>query len=180
MTASMAPVLVEGDQDQKVQMGDVAMAFKVGHKQTAGGAAVHEWTLMPRKLAAPPHRHEHEDEIFHVLVGEATVMQDDEVATIGPGSYVVLPRGHFHTFWNSGDIPLRLLVIMTPGRLEEYFEQAGGLVRPGALPDMAALSRLMDQYGLTVQMERMGELMARYDLETDVPPPPSAGSQQGG
>lgn len=154
-----------------VQMGDISMAFQVRAQETPSGVALHEWELGPHKIAAPPHRHEHEDEIFYVLDGEVTLMQDDDVTKAGPGSVVVLPRGHFHTFWNEGDVPVRMLVILSPGRLENYFEEAAQLLRPGVPPDMVQLSPLMQQYGLTMQAERMPQLMAKYHLQSEVPPP---------
>lgn len=166
-----AVLSVVPDTETRVQLGDISMAYKVSAEATSSGVAVHEWEIGPRKLGAPPHRHEHEDEIFYVLSGTVTAMQDDEVVTVGPGSYVVLPRGHFHTFWNEGDERARLLVILVPGRLEQYFEQASQLVQPGAPPDAAKLGTLSQEYGLTMQLERLPELMAKYDLRSDVPPP---------
>ena len=32
-----------------------------------------------------------------------------------------MPRGHWHTFWNAGEEPLRVLVLIVPGGLEELF-----------------------------------------------------------
>ena len=171
MAISKSRAVAGTQTETQVRLADVEMAFKVRSEQTPGAVAVQEWELGPRRLGAPPHRHEHEDEIFHVLEGEVSVMQDDEVTSAGPGSYVVLPRGHFHTFWNAGDVPARMLVIIAPGQLEHYFEEASRLVQPGAPPDMAQLGRLAREYGLTIQFERMPELMAQYGLESDVPPP---------
>lgn len=171
MNSATSTVSTESRSATSVQMGDISMTFQVRAQETIGGVAVHEWELGPHKIAAPPHRHEHEDEVFYVLDGEVTLMQDDEVTTASPGRVVVLPRGHFHTFWNEGDVPLRMLVILSPGRLENYFEQAGQLLRPGVAPDMMQLGRLSQQYGLTLQPERMPQLMAKYRLQSEVPPP---------
>lgn len=172
MVTSNGSLRAGTETDMSVSMADVVMDFKVRADETESSVALHEWRLGPRYIGAPPHRHEHEDEIFYVLEGEMTVMQDDEVATAGPGSYVVLPRGHFHAFWNAGDEPARMLVILGPGRLEEYFARAGKLFENEGLPDMAEMGRLMQEYGLTMQFERMPELMAKYNLKSDAPAPP--------
>jgi mannose-6-phosphate isomerase-like protein (cupin superfamily) len=164
--------LAQSGANMQVRMADVAMSFKVGASQMDGDVAIHEWSLDPHRIGAPPHRHEFEDEIFYVLEGEVTVMQDEEVETAGRGSYVTLPRGHFHTFWNAGDVPARMLVVISPGGLEEYFREASALFRSGGPPDMAAMGRLLQEYGLTMQFERMPEIMARHGLQSDVPPPP--------
>lgn len=171
MDTATSTVRTEPRSETTVQMGDISMAFQVRAQETPSNMALHEWVLGPHKIAAPPHRHEHEDEVFYVLDGEVTLMQDDDVTTAGPGSVVVLPRGHFHTFWNEGDVPLRMLVILSPGRLENYFEEAAQLLRPGPALDVAQLGRLSQQYGLTLQLERLPQLMANYRLQSDVPPP---------
>jgi mannose-6-phosphate isomerase-like protein (cupin superfamily) len=171
MIVSQSRLIVGPEMGKHFNMGDVGMDFKIRSGEIPSGVAVHEWELGSRKLSSPPHKHEHEDEVFYVLRGEVTVMQDENVATAGPGSYVVLPRGHFHTFWNAGDVPARMLVILSPGRLEQYFEKASQLIQPGAPPDLAQLGQLVQEYGLTIQFERMPELMAQYGLESDVPLP---------
>lgn len=172
MTVTSHEIFSEPRAETQTRLADVLMTYKVGAQQTPGGIAVHEWELGPHRIGAPPHRHEHEDEIFHILQGEVTVMQDDDVITAGPGSYVVLPRGHFHTFWNASDEQARMLVILSPGNLETYFKRASALFRQDGPPDLAEMGQLLQEYGLTMQFERMPELMARYHLESDVPPPP--------
>ncbi|MDX1437515.1 MAG: cupin domain-containing protein [Anaerolineales bacterium] len=171
--------ITDAGSDKHFIMGDLEMDYKVSFERTPSGVAVHEWTLGPRRIASPPHKHEYEDEIFYILEGELTVLHDDDITTAGPDSYIVLPRGHFHTFWNSATVPVRLLVVLAPGRLEQYFEQASQLVQPGVPPDLAQLERLMQEYGIVLQFERMPELMARYGLQSDVPmpagPPQNAG-----
>lgn len=172
MVALDGALEVSSETETSLIVADILMDYKVRAAQTPSGIAVHEWRLGPRRIGAPPHRHEHEDEIFYVLEGEVTVMQDDEIATAGPRSYVVLPRGHFHSFWNAGDEEARMLVILGPGRLEAYFEKTSHLFGEGELPNMAEMGRLMQEYGLTMQFERLPEIMARYNLESSVPAPP--------
>lgn len=163
---------VVSETETSVMVADVLMNYKVRAAQTPVDIAIHEWRLGPRRIGAPPHRHEYEDEIFYVLAGEVTVMQDEEVKTAGPGSTVVLPRGHFHSFWNAGSEEARMLVILSPGRLETYFEKAAQLLGGGQQPDMAEFGRLTQEYGLTMQFERLPQIMAQYNLESSVPPPP--------
>ena len=64
-------------------------------------------------LAAPIHRHSREDEYSLVLEGRLGVFQDDEEVFAGPGELVLKPRGHWHTFWNAGPEPLRVLELIT-------------------------------------------------------------------
>jgi hypothetical protein len=38
-----------------------------------------------------------------------------------PPDLVFKPRGQWHTFWNPGDVPTRVLEIISPASLEEFF-----------------------------------------------------------
>lgn len=181
MSATKKETVVRGNEGQEVKFTDVDMTYKVGPDATPSRVAVHEWELGARRLAGPPHRHENEDEIFYVLAGEVTVMQDEEVTTVGAGNYVILPRGHFHTFWNASDSPARLLVILAAGDLEDYFIEAGELLGAGGPPDLEQVGQIIARYGLTLQFERVPELMMEYGLEGDLPLPPggSPGNDDG-
>lgn len=171
MTQVEANLIVKEQEGDRVQMGDVEMRFKARYGSTPSQAAVHEWTLRPRRLAAPPHRHEREDEFLYVIEGQVTVEQDGERSSAGPGTLVVLPRGRFHTFWNEGDRPARLLVVIAPGQLEGYFEEASAMIGTDKAPDMEGLAGLAGRYGLTLQFERLPELMQEHGLESEIPLP---------
>lgn len=175
--------VVRAGEGEQVQVGDVSMDLVVPARATESGIAVQVWTLGPRKLSAPPHRHEREDEIFYILEGEVTIWQDGIVERAQTGELVVLPRGRFHTFWNAGNETARLLVMIAPGKLESYFKGASDLIRPDAPPDLERLGQLVQQYGVTIQFERIGQLIAEHGLESDIPIPhrgsPSQAQQEG-
>ncbi len=178
MHTKTPPTIVQPAAGARIRFADIAMQFKVGSQQTPGGVAVHEWTLAPGTLGSPPHLHEREDEIFYVLTGTVTVMQDDEVFTAGAGSYVVLPRGHVHAFWNAGAEPLRLLVIMTPGQLEGFFE-AVQEQDPPLPPDFEKVGQVADEYGMTLDFARTPELLMTHGLRTSIAPSPDGGNVNG-
>ena len=59
----------------------------------------------------------------------------DDVVEAGPGDLVYKPRGQWHTFWNAGDEPARILEIISPAGFEQFFAElaplaAGGAARP--------------------------------------------------
>ena len=60
----------------------------------------------------------------------------------------ILPRGVPHRFRNSGLAPARLIFVITPGRLEDYFIAISkfGPMPPGP----ADLAKLAEPYGLTL------------------------------
>ena len=71
---------------------------------------------------APPfHVHPHTDEAFYIAEGEATFLLGDRELPLGAGSLVFVPRGTAHTVWNSGDGPVRGLIVISPGDAEHLF-----------------------------------------------------------
>jgi hypothetical protein len=75
------------------------------------------------------------------------------------GDLVRKPRGEWHTFWNAGDGPLRILEIITPGGLEELFRLMGS---PDAAPDL--LDDADHSYGCTVDEDQTAALIERHEL----------------
>ena len=132
--------------------------YLLDSRETGGAIAVVEHNLAPRVLAAPVHRHSREDEYSLVLEGRLGVFQDDEVVMAEPGELVLKPRGRWHTFWNAGDQPLRILELIVPGGLEELFRSLGDSYDPETLPAMAR------RYGCDVDFERTMPLVEQHGL----------------
>jgi quercetin dioxygenase-like cupin family protein len=157
--------VVDPGAGKRIQIGGFGTIYKIlGSDAGGGAAAVIEHTLAPGALAAPMHRHTHEDEISLVMEGEVTVQQGEEVITAGPGSYVFKPRGVFHTFWNAGTETARLVEIIAPGGFARYFEELHGIIPADGPPDMGALIALAARYGLEFDLGSVPVLMERYGL----------------
>jgi quercetin dioxygenase-like cupin family protein len=142
----------------------LGIIFKVLSGMTGGSVAVIEHTLAAKALAAPPHRHQYEDEVSYVLEGRIAVLQGDEVTVVGPGSYVVKPRGIFHTFWNPGYETARHIEIIAPGGFENYFTELAPLVPANAPADIPGVLALAQRYGLEFDMSRLPELEQKYGV----------------
>lgn len=56
-------------------------------------------------------RHEHREEMWHVLDGRADVHVDGVERTLEPGAMVLVPRGAVHRLGNSGTEQVRVLEI---------------------------------------------------------------------
>ena len=87
----------------------------------------------------------------------------DEVLIAGPGDLVFKPRNQWHTFWNAGDEPTRILEIMSPAGFERFFEELvdmGGVLK--AQPEQ--LAELCARYGLEMQPDSVPGLLERFDL----------------
>ena len=73
----------------------------------------------------PQHIHHAEEEAFYVLEGEVDIKIGDETIRGTVGSFVVVPRGTVHTFWNVGQVPAKLLTIFSPPGFEQFFFDVG-------------------------------------------------------
>jgi mannose-6-phosphate isomerase-like protein (cupin superfamily) len=65
--------------------------------------------------------HPHTDEAFYVADGDATFRLGDREVPVVAGGLVFVPRGCPHTVWNSGDRPVRGLILVSPGDAEHEF-----------------------------------------------------------
>jgi quercetin dioxygenase-like cupin family protein len=158
------PTVVAPGEGKQIQIGGFGTIIKVSSGGLPGSAAVIEHTLVPGALAAPLHRHTHEDEISYVVAGQVTVQQGENVTTAGPGTYVLKPRAVFHTFWNVGESTAHLLEIVAPGGFERYFEELHQIIPPDGPPDIEAIVALASRYGLEFDMGSVPELMRKHGV----------------
>src|SRR5512133_968389 len=108
MDSSMPNVL--GPREGKAGfLGSIGVRFMVDGSASGGGFALVEHPMSARALGAPMHRHRYEDEYSYVLEGRVGVLLGDEALEAGPGALIVKPRQQWHTFWNAGDAPARIL-----------------------------------------------------------------------
>ena len=119
--------------------------------------------MSPRALAAPLHRHTREDEYSYVLTGRMGALLGDEVLEAGPGDLVFKPRNQWHTFWNAGDEPCRILEIIAPGGFEQFFAE---LIDIGDVASAAPeeLMALCDRYGLEMDPGSVPGLIERFGV----------------
>lgn len=144
-------------------LGTMGVRFMIDGSESAGGFSLVEHPLPPRSLGAPLHRHTHEDEYSYVLEGKIGALLGDEVVIGEVGDLIFKPRGQWHSFWNAGDEPARILEIISPAGFEGYFNEIvdmGGTA--GANPD--ALRALAARYGLDVDLASIPVLAERFGL----------------
>ena len=151
--------------NQSVYFRALGTTYKVLSESVNGSAAVVEHTLEAKSIGAPMHKHTYENEISCVLQGELCVIQNGEVQTAGPGEYIVKPKGIFHTFWNSGDQPVRFIEIITPGNFEYYFAEIAPFLLPSKPPELDKLAMAAAKYGLIIQPGAIDEIIQKYGLK---------------
>jgi mannose-6-phosphate isomerase-like protein (cupin superfamily) len=144
-------------------LGSIGVRFMAGGDETGGGFSLVEHPMSPRALAAPLHRHTREDEYSYVLEGRMGALLGDEVLEAGPGDLVFKPRDQWHTFWNAGDVPCRILEIISPAGFERFFEELvdmGGV----AAADPEELGGLSARYGLEMDPSSLPDLIQRFGV----------------
>jgi mannose-6-phosphate isomerase-like protein (cupin superfamily) len=145
------PAKVVGPSDGKAGfLGSIGVRFMIDGDEADGGFSLVEHPMSPWALAAPLHRHTREDEYSFVIEGKMGALLGDEELVAGPGDLVFKPRNQWHTFWNAGDEPARILEIIAPAGFEHFFEE---------LVDLGGVA--------AVEPEVMGELCGRYGLDMD-------------
>ena len=116
--AAIPKYLARGEGSRFV-VGDL-LVIKATTGDTGGAYALYE-AVVARGRGMPPHLHRYEDEACFVLEGTFAITVGERTIAAGPGAYVFGPRGVPHAFRNVGEAPGRLLVIVSPGALQEQF-----------------------------------------------------------
>src|SRR5690348_17605096 len=101
--------------------------------------------------------------VRRVLFRSMGALLGEDVVEAGPGDLVHKPRGQWHTFWNAGDEPARILEIISPAGFEQFFAELGPIAAGGA-PDPDVMGELCARYALDMQPETVGELCERFGL----------------
>jgi quercetin dioxygenase-like cupin family protein len=158
------PFVVEPADGLDAPLGRLGTVHKVPAYATEGRVAIVEHTLPPRHLAVPLHRHSREDELSYVLTGQLGAKLGDDVVVAGAGSYVLKPRGQWHTFWNAGDTELRFVELLIPGGFDAYFQWLSGLLAAGGKPDVSEMRALAAEYGLEIDFDSVPGLCEQFGL----------------
>ena len=144
-------------------LGSIGVRFMIDGAEAGDRFSLVEHPMSARALAAPLHRHTREDEYSYVLEGHVGALLGDEVLVGSPGDLIFKPRNQWHTFWNAGDEPARILEIISPAGFERFFEELvdlGGITR--AEPD--TLADLCARHELEMDPDSVPGLLERFEL----------------
>jgi quercetin dioxygenase-like cupin family protein len=148
--ATMTTKVVRPKDGKAGFLGSIGVRFMIDGGEAGGGFSLVEHPMSARALAAPLHRHTREDEYSYVVEGTVGALLGDDVVIGTAGDLIFKPRNQWHTFWNAGDEPARILEIISPAGFERFF---------GELVDLGGVTQVAPQ--------ALGELCARYELEMD-------------
>src|ERR1051325_11567197 len=159
-TSSEGQRVVGAGSGEEVFLGSIGVRFLIDGADAGQRFAFLEHPMSPRALAAPLHRHSREDEYSFVLEGRMGALLGDDVVEAGPGDLVFKPRNQWHTFWNAGDEPCRILEIISPAGFEQFFRELAEM--RGAIDvDPDELAALGARYDHEMQPDSVPELVER-------------------
>jgi mannose-6-phosphate isomerase-like protein (cupin superfamily) len=150
-----------------VDLLSLGVRFLVWGAESGGGFSLVEHPIPPRTLCAPLHRHSREDEYSYVLEGRMGALLGDDVVHAAAGDLVFKPRNQWHTFWNAGDEPCRILEIISPAGFEGFFDEIARLMQAAAAGSHEAveqLTQLDTRYGIEFDHESVPRLCAQHGL----------------
>ena len=136
-------------------------------EESGGGFSLVEHPIPPKTLFAPLHKHSREDEYSFVIEGRMGALLGDDVVYAEAGDLAFKPRDQWHTFWNAGEAPCRILELICPGGFE-HSSTSSGTSCPGPFPPPSCWCRarrtawssgrsvapLCEEHGLDLSGER--------------------------
>jgi len=166
--ATTVKVVQPGEGRRGGLMPGVGVIFKIDGADSGGALAVVEHPFEVGGLV-PPHVHHREDEFSIVLEGEIGFRSEDTEIVLGPGGYIVKPRGEVHAMWNAGPTPARMIEIISPAGLEELFRTVVDLTERGEA-EMSKIVELANRYEVPIaEPEWFADVIERYQLSMPTP-----------
>src|SRR5581483_5233939 len=108
-----------GDRIESPLGGEIV--FKARGANTGEALTVIEAANGPGQ-GPPLHMHSLLDEVIYVIEGTIRVRLEDRVEQAAAGACVFIPHGTPHTWAVTGDSAARMLVVIAPAGLEQFFE----------------------------------------------------------
>jgi mannose-6-phosphate isomerase-like protein (cupin superfamily) len=91
----------------------------------------------------PMHVHQNEDEHFIILEGTAHFAYGDKTVEVPAGTNITVRRGIPHAWCNLSKSPLHMLVLFTPGGIDEMF-------RTTAKGGDSNIAAILDKFGTRI------------------------------
>ena len=121
---------------QQLWFLNTLVTVRVGHGDGEDGISVLE-SVAPHGDSPPLHIHQTEDEAFHVLEGELRLLAGDAEVRVGPGDWVLAPKGVPHTYRVESADGARWIVVTTRGEFERFVRATSRPAERDELPEPA-------------------------------------------
>jgi quercetin dioxygenase-like cupin family protein len=126
--------------------------FLASSEDTNGAWSLVELTEKPG-YKTRLHRHIYTDEAYYVLQGVLTAKIADKTYELPAGSYILIPHGTPHAQGNLGNVPVKVLLTMTPGGFEGSFKDRAELIKT-VKPDDPNFIKMREQMMITRKYDR--------------------------
>jgi mannose-6-phosphate isomerase-like protein (cupin superfamily) len=151
------PYLLRAGDGEGIWFLNTLFTVKAGAEQAEGAFTFME-QLCPPGFAPPRHVHYAETEAFYMLEGAMTVSCGNVQDDVGPGDFMLLPRGIPHGFVVPPSGPARFIHLTAPGQFDHFAREVGQpaselVIPPPADPDVGALLAAADRYQLGILTE---------------------------
>lgn len=117
--SARSPIVLAPREGRHYPMPAMHAVFKADGAETANRYSVSEWWLKPMSPGPGAHRHDGNDEIFHVLAGTMSILVGERWIDAPAGTLVIVPAGMTHDFENRTEAQAGLLNVFVPGGFEE-------------------------------------------------------------
>jgi mannose-6-phosphate isomerase-like protein (cupin superfamily) len=148
-TTQLVDLVKVSGEGRSITLRGVTVTHKADSADTNGAWSLLEYQAPPHFEGPARHWHAQTTEAFYVLEGTLTFVIAEQTITAGPGAFVNVPPGVWHTFLNATAEPVRFLTFCSPGGFEQYFDDLLALVASEATwppQDMGKLEALWARY----------------------------------
>jgi quercetin dioxygenase-like cupin family protein len=139
---------LEPGSGQNVGAIGLGIFVRLTGSQTNGAYSLFEYVVPPGLGGPPTHIHSREDELFICTAGAVTVELGGETHRLKPGASLLMPRGVRHMFYNASDEETRIVAVVSPPGLENYYRELSEL--PPGPRDMTLVAGVMQRHGLSL------------------------------
>ena len=152
-----APYLLRAGHGEGIWFLNTLFTVKAGAEQAEGAFTFME-QLCPPGFAPPRHVHYAETEAFYMLEGTMTVSCGDVQDEVGPGDFMLLPRGIPHGFVVPQSGPARFIHLTAPGQFDHFAREVGQpapklVIPPPTNPHVETLLDAARRYQLGILTE---------------------------
>ncbi|HSI34031.1 MAG TPA: cupin domain-containing protein [Tepidisphaeraceae bacterium] len=150
-TAPLTPNVTTPERRRAVSAAGVTIAVLLHGRDTGGQQTIIDYQARSGAPGPALHLHRLTHETFHVTEGRFNFVFPGERITAAPGTFVHVPPGVPHAFWNDSGEPARMTITFAPAGMEDYLVELLALANESAAtgqdirPLIAQLGRKYDQ-----------------------------------
>jgi quercetin dioxygenase-like cupin family protein len=126
---ALPQVIFDNSFQRVLQVRQDVVSIRLTSGETRGAYSMYEQNVQPRG-GDPHHFHLESDETVYVLASEFDFKVGKHTYHLTPGGIIFLPRRTDHSFRNTQRLMGKLLVVVSPGAIEGFWQEMAGFT-PG-------------------------------------------------